>query len=481
MIKKKKIEKKLIVDLDNSLIKNDLFVELLCTSIFKNPIIFFKTIFYLCKSKALAKIFLSENVSLDIKTIPYNQTVIQLINNYKEKKYKIILSTGASKVHAEKIVRHLKIFDDYISTDEKINNVGNTKLQLIKDRYDSNFIYIGDSLNDLSVWKECGNAIIVGKNRIIEKKLRANDVNIIQVIHEKNNSGFNILNQFRIHQWSKNLLLFVPSISSHKIFQPTHDFTTSLLGFFSFSLAASSIYILNDIIDLNNDRSHPKKAARPLASGSISIVTGLILFLICLFSSLIISISVGQRFFTIIAVYFSLNFFYSKYIKKLLIIDVVLLTLFYTIRIIAGHLMDHISFSSWLLSFSIFFFFSLALLKRYSDLLFLDKKKLNLKTGRGYKSDDASIIQTLGVSSGLISALVLILYTGSEQVQILYQNPIILVGLSPGIIIWISRIWLHAGRGKVDIDPVLYALKDRYSYYIIFYFLTIFHFSGISY
>ncbi len=475
------MEKKLIVDLDKSLIKIDLFSELLCIAIINNPIIFLKTLFFLCKSKAYAKKFLSENIIIDLKNIPYNQSVVELINEYKENDYKIILTTGASKIHAEKIVQYLKIFDDFISSDEKINNVRNTKLKLIKNRYDTKFTYIGSSLKDISIWKECGKAIIVGKKKTVEKKLRAINVNIIQVLDDKNKLGHNVLNQLRVYQWSKNFLLFIPSISSHKIFEPNYDYINSLYGFFSFSLAASSIYILNDIIDLQNDREHPQKAIRPLASGQISTFFGLILFLICFSSSLMTSLLIGIDFFTIIIVYFFLNLIYSKYIKKLIVIDVILLTLFYVIRIIAGHFMDNIIFSSWLFSFSTCLFLSLVLLKRYSELIFLKKKNLSLDTGKGYASEDASIIQTVGISSGLISALLLILYSRSEQAQTLYQTPIILAALAPSIILWISRIWLRAKRGEINIDPVLYLLRDRYLYYIILYFLIVFYFSRISY
>jgi len=281
-----------------------------------------------------------------------------------------------------------------------------------------------------------------------------------------------ILNQIRVVQWTKNLILFLPVLANHQIFE-IPIIKNTFAGFFSFSLIASSVYVLNDIIDLDYDRAHPIKKNRPLASGILSLRSAYLILFACFFSSIIIATSLGKTFLFIICIYFILNVLYSFFIKKIIILDIIFIMSFYTLRLIAGHLPDSIPFSSWLISFFIFLFFSLGLLKRYSDLIVLNENEIKKFSGRDYIIEDGSILMSLGISSGLISALVLILYTGSDRVLQFYSKPILLVSLAPVMLYWNSRIWILAKRGKIKIDPVLYVIKDYNSYIVILIFLII--------
>ena len=274
-----------------------------------------------------------------------------------------------------------------------------------------------------------------------------------------------ILKQLRIFHWSKNLILFIPAIASHKIF--THGvFTNSLMGFFSFSLLASSIYIINDIIDRENDKIHIQKMKRPIASGDLTIFKATILCIICISGALYIALIIGKNFLIIVSTYIIINLIYSLFFKKIIVLDIITLMVFYLLRLIAGHFTSNIPLSSWLIACTIFLFFSLGLLKRFIDLKINSENKKYFSKVNIYHQEDSVIIMMIGVASGLISALILILYTNSSNVRILYSSPIILIGLAPLMLYWISRLWLLAYRGSLKMDPVHFALKDINSYII---------------
>jgi len=281
-----------------------------------------------------------------------------------------------------------------------------------------------------------------------------------------------VFKQLRIHQWSKNILILIPAIASHR-FNETSVLIHSLIAFVAFSLFASSIYIINDIADLDNDRLHPDKKNRPIASGKISIFSAYFIMIICLIMGILLSLVLGNEFSFILIIYVLFNLLYTFFLKKIIIIDVLLLMIFYVLRLIAGHISNSIPLSPWLLSFSIFLFFSLGFLKRYVDLINVNTENLSLLKGRAYSVEDSKMLMSIGVCSGLISSMVLTLYTGSEQVQQLYSSPLVLVALSPIMFFWICRIWLFAAKGLINSDPVFFAIKDKVSYGVAIMFLSV--------
>jgi len=453
----------LVVDLDNSLLKIDLFKETLGKSILKQPWVFLRTVKLALGNRAKAKKFISKKYNIDLHTLPYNKNVIDIINNYREKGYKIVLATGASSHYAGPISNYLGLFDKVMATDKTINNTGLNKLNAIKNEIDGDYIYVGDSKKDIPIWLHCKKAILVGAKTNIIKRLKENNVEIIDIV-KKQKSNFKILlKQLRIHQWSKNLLLFIPALASHQLMS-SNVLINGIIGFIAFSMLASSIYIFNDIVDIDHDRKHPKKKNRPIAAGDLSIFSAYLILLVCLIVGGLLARYLGNTFLIIGVTYIVLNLLYSFYLKRVIVLDVILLMSFYAIRLIAGHIPDAIPLSPWLLSFSIFLFFSLGLLKRYVDTIIIREDNATLLSGRGYSINDNHMIMSLGVGSGLISALILVLYTGSEQVMQFYSTPMVLVGLSPVMLYWISRIWLLASRGVIKSDPVLFAIKDKTSY-----------------
>jgi 4-hydroxybenzoate polyprenyltransferase len=260
----------------------------------------------------------------------------------------------------------------------------------------------------------------------------------------------------------KNLLLFVPLLAAHKLTN-LDTWLALILAFFSFSLCASSVYIVNDLLDLESDRQHPRKCDRPFASGLVPTWMGIVLAPLLLLSSLTLAQYVGGTFLPWLLFYFVLTCAYSWGLKRLMLVDCLTLAMLYTVRIIAGAAAASMALSFWLLAFSVFLFLSLAFVKRYAELqeqLLNGKQKAH---GRGYYTSDAPLVQMLGIASGYAAVLVLALYLNSDAVVQLYRAPEFVWGAVPVILFWVSWMWMKAHRGEMHDDPLVFAVKDRAS------------------
>ena len=264
-----------------------------------------------------------------------------------------------------------------------------------------------------------------------------------------------------MHQWLKNLLLFVPLIAAHDVYN-LEAWGALVLAFFSFSLCASSVYIANDLMDLESDRLHPRKRLRPFASGLVPAWQGVLLAPFLLLASLGLGLMVGTMFLSWLLFYFSLTCAYSWMLKRLLLVDCLTLAMLYTLRIVSGAAAISQNLSFWLLAFSVFLFLSLAFVKRYAELQ-VHKRASGKVHGRGYQVADAPIIQAMGIVAGYASVLVLALYVNSDAVITLYDHPKMIWGAVPVMLFWISWMWMHAHRGEMHDDPLVFAVKDRTS------------------
>jgi 4-hydroxybenzoate polyprenyltransferase len=267
--------------------------------------------------------------------------------------------------------------------------------------------------------------------------------------------------QLRLHQWSKNFLVFIPVLMSHQ-FLDTQQMLNALLAFICFGLVASSIYLMNDIMDLHQDRRHPTKSRRPFASGAIPVSHGLMLFPLLVGTALFIASQLPPMFGITMAIYFALNLAYTFYLKRKLLVDVLALSGAYTLRILAGNAAGPIEISNWLLAFSMFLFLSLALVKRYVELDTVESEKPDEKRvmGRGYRKADLDMLSQLGVASGFAAVIVLALFVEGAGKSGLYTHRELIWLVCPIVLYIIGRIWVLAKRRELPDDPIFFIITD---------------------
>ena len=450
------------VDLDGTLTLTDTLYEAALVLARSKPIMLFLLPFWLVKSVAYFKLKVAENSVLDVTTLPYNAPFIDWLKEQKARGKTIVLCTAANELIARNVYKHFDLFDDFIASDETTNLKSANKRKELEDKYgEHGYDYAGNSSADLEVWAGATQAIVV--NASVTVLTKASKVASVSETFPSENPNLSVwLKALRVHQWLKNLLLFVPLLAAHQ-FGNFQSLATLTLAFISFSLCASSVYIINDLLDLESDRRHPRKKNRPFASAKLPISLGLVVALALIGSSVALGAVVGEEFLVILLLYLSLTVAYSMALKRLVLIDCLTLATLYTVRIIAGAVAVSVSLSFWLLAFSVFMFFSLALVKRYAELKVQILEAKSFAHGRGYVVSDAPLLQTLGVTSGYISALVLALYVQSEDIVSLYAQPLAIWLVLPILLFWVSWVWLKAERGEMHDDPIVFAAKDKAS------------------
>ena len=450
------------VDLDGTLTLTDTLYESVLTLVRTKPYFLLLLPFWLFKGIAHLKQKVAEYSELDVTTLPYNQPLIDWLKEEKQCGKKIILCTAANEKIAEAVVGNFDLFDAFIASDSKTNLKGVRKRDVLQERYgDKGYDYAGNSNDDLEVWSGASNAIVVNASEYVLQK--ASKLTSVTQVFLSERAGIAVwLRALRIHQWLKNLLLFVPLLAAHQIGN-SQSLGLLLIAFLSFSLCASSVYITNDLLDLESDRSHPRKRFRPFASAKLSVLHGVIVAPLLIAASFLLGAVVGVNFLIVLFVYLLLTVTYSFSLKHLVLVDCLTLATLYTMRILAGAAAVSVSLSFWLLAFSIFIFLSLALVKRYAELFVQSRDGKNSAHGRGYLDTDAPLLQVLGVSSGYISTLVIALYLRSENVMSLYVQPLAIWLLSPILLFWVSWVWLKSSRGEMHDDPIVFAAKDKTS------------------
>jgi len=464
----------LIVDLDGTLIHTDMLHES-AIILFKNkPAAFLKASLSLSSGKAALKQSISSLIEFSPSTLPYNKELIEYLKSQKNLGRKIILCTASDQLIAHSIANYLNLFDEVLASDGNTNLSGTEKSNYLIAKFGKgNFDYAGNSNVDVEVWKNCRKAIVVNASKSTAAK--ANSVALVEEKFTSQEVTLKVwLKMIRVHQWLKNVLLFIPLLAAHSIFQ-LDSWIKLLIAFVSFSLCASTVYLANDLLDLESDRSHPRKKNRPFASGVIPIHKGILLAPILFLISFVLASFVNPIFMIWLSVYFTITCAYSFGIKQMILIDCLTLAVLYTLRIIAGAAAVSMPLSFWLLAFSIFLFLSLAFVKRYAELevqLHSGNQKIH---GRGYLVSDASIIQSLGITSGFAAVIVLALYINSDAIRLLYPNPEVIWGVVPVMLFWISWMWMQAHRGLMHDDPLIFAVKDRASLItgLIFLFIVV--------
>ncbi|MBB4862982.1 4-hydroxybenzoate polyprenyltransferase [Pseudomonas nitritireducens] len=455
----------LVIDLDGTLIHSDLLLESGLSFLKHQPLQFLSPLRWLAGGKSILKSRLAQAAPVDVAVLPYNQAVLRLIEREKAQGRPIVLATASHRHYAEQIAAHLGVFDQVLASDESINLSADRKRDaLVREYGEGGYDYAGNSRDDLPVWAKARYAYLVNSNGKITRQAHLNG----NVEDELKPDSRNLLRLWmkalRLHQWAKNALIFIPLLASHRLLE-MDLLLSGVLAFFLFGLCASSVYILNDLLDLEDDRHHSSKCRRPFASGALSISSGLLAFPLLLGGAFLgAALLLPWKFSLALAAYYLLTLAYSFWLKRLMTVDVIVLAMLYTSRIVAGTFAFGVRLTFWMLAFSMFIFLSLALVKRYAELREARSRGSEGKTrGRGYFPDDLEMISSLGASSGYLSVMVLALYIQDGSTASMYHYPQIIWLACPLLLYWITRMWMLTHRGLMHDDPVVFAIKDRTS------------------
>lgn len=455
----------LAVDLDGTLIRSDMMWESLTRLLRKNPLYALLLPWWLRQGRARFKHEIASRIQIHPAALPYHEPLLAWLKTQKQAGRPLVLATASDRKMAQPVADYVGLFDDVMASDGKINLRNAAKRNALNQRFgERQYDYAGNSPDDLGVWPGTREAIVVNAPATLAEQA-ARVTKVGQTFLTDISPGKTLLRAFRPHQWIKNLIVLIPVITAHQLQNPT-ALRQAGLAFAAFCLAASAVYLLNDLLDLDADRHHPTKRRRPFASGALPLTYGLLGAPALLLASLALSLIVSPTFILVTLVYFVMSTSYSWRLKQIALLDVLCLAGLYTLRLIAGHEATAIPWSPWLLAFSMFIFLSLALMKRYQEIQTVRENRGHELKGRGYTAHHHNSVVTLGISSGLAAVVVLGLYVNSAQVVKLYAQPRLLLLACPLLLAWICRVWILTYRGKMHDDPTAFAFKDWLSYLI---------------
>jgi 4-hydroxybenzoate polyprenyltransferase/phosphoserine phosphatase len=450
----------LCVDLDGTLVKSDTLFDGVFQFLRRRPLQFWRLPIWLLKSKAHLKTQVARAAPLDAVRLPYNSELLHFLQAKRREGREIYLATGADGPLAKRVAEHLGIFAGVLATDAANNLTRTRKLTRLKERFGA-FDYIGNSRADLPLLANAGEAMLANPTAGLRIAVRLRHIPVAHTFVDHRPFNRTLLKAVRLHQWAKNILLFVPLLLSHQLSGPALG--AAVAAFFCFSFMASANYLINDLLDVESDRRHPSKRFRPFASGDLSVAAGIGLAIALFAASIALLPLLPATFAFWLGTYIVVTAAYSFYLKRVAVIDVLVLSGLYTLRMLAGGAATGTEISHWLAGFSTFLFLSLAMVKRFSELENLRERGMAATHGRGYLVADLEQIRTFGTASGYAAVVVFMLYIARPDVTGLYRYAGRLWLLVPLLLYWITRIWLLASRGELDDDPVIFAIRDRMS------------------
>jgi len=453
----------LVIDVDGTLIRTDLLHESVFALLSLSPFYVFMLPLWLLQGKAHLKQMIANRVNLQAELLPYREEFVEYLREEHASGRKLMLATASNIRYAQGIAEHLGLFSWVLGSTERENLSGSCKLAHIRSQLGSeNFAYAGNGSVDLPIWEAAGTAVLVNTPKAVQS--RAEKISKVARVFAGSQNYLKAFSKaMRPHQWLKNLLIFVPLVLSQRL-DEVQPIQQAFLGFLAFCLCASSVYLLNDLLDLSADRQHPTKRFRPFAAGDLPIAYGVIGMVGLLLCSFLVASLLPPYFLAVLAVYYFCTIMYSLWLKSSALIDALMLAALYTLRLIAGAAAITVPLSFWLLAFSMFIFLSLAFIKRYSELLLLANEGRQKLLGRAYQAVDMETLAQFGTASGYLAVLVMAFYINSDNVFEGYTRPEALWLLCPMMLYWISRMWLITRRGEMHDDPIVFTIKDRRTY-----------------
>ena len=451
----------LVVDPDGTLLRSDMLHESFWSAAGRDWRSLFSAAVALWSGRAALKRSLATAAGIDPATLPYDEEVIAHVRAWRSRGGRTALVTAGDEILARAIADHLGIFDEVHGSNASLNLKGERKAKFVEERFGAEgFVYMGNNAADSPVWERAGKVITVNAPAALRRNAERVSADVEHLSTFKPEFG-NYLKALRPHQWMKNVLVFLPMLAAHRLNAET--FVLALLAFATFGFFSSSVYILNDFIDLSADRAHPRKKVRAFASGRVPMSHGTRMAAALILLGTVFAVALGWKFALVMLSYFLLATAYSLHLKRRIVIDIFTLAGLYSIRIVAGGVATEIPLSVWLLTFSAFFFLALAAVKRQTELIDMAKRGVPMASGRGYHVDDLPIISMIAIGAGYVSVLVLAFYVNSPAVLELYSRPQALWGVCAVQAYWITRTVMVAHRGAMHDDPIIYAAGDRTS------------------
>lgn len=453
----------LVVDLDGTLLRTDLLYEKFALLLFSRPWLLAMVPFWLLRGKAALKREFTRRTELDVVTLPVNADLLAWLRAEKARGRTLALVSASDESLVRRVAERFgDLFDIVQGSDGSTNLAGRRKLDALSARFGANFTYVGDEHRDMVIWEHCRSAVLVGHGSSLRPRLSP-AVAVVGTFGPPAAGIATWSRELRVQQWAKNALLFVPLLLSGH-FLEADLLGRVALGFLTFSILASASYLFNDLVDLRADRLHRSKARRPLASGELPLRSALIALpvMAAIVAALLSLLPI--EFTGVALIYLAVTLAYSYALKRAPILDLLALGFLFTSRILAGIAASGASISPWLLVFSMFFFFSLATVKRYSECRVMAAEGRGELTGRGYHAGDAPMLMALGIAGGFCSILVFFLFLIDPSSPVsAYRRPELLWLVCAVLAYWLGRAWLLAGRGEMHDDVVVFALKDRVS------------------
>lgn len=452
----------LCVDLDGTLVKSDTLVDSLLALLASRPMLAFELPSRLLKGRAAFKAFVSESISLDVTHLPYNQMLLQFLNEEHAQGRAIYLTTGADMALAQRVAVHLGIFAGVLASDGANNLTGNRKLESLRANLGSGpFDYVGNDTPDLPLLAKANVAMVANPSLALTMELHNRKIRPARQFNENAHPLSSLLKAVRLKQCAKNLLVFVPMLLAHawsagKLF-------SALDAFCCLSLAGSAAHMVDDLLDIEADRRHPQKRLRPFASGDLPALAGIGIVAIFLLLALLGGALLPESFLGWLLLYLAATLAYSLYLKRIALVDVLALVGLYILSLLAGGAATLTLISHWLFGFSIFLFLSLAIAKRFAELENLRASGTTPSKGCGYQLADIELLRGFGIAGAFAAMVVFAIYIGSPNAAKLYNRSELLWLILALLILWLTRLWLLTSRGKLDEDPVVFALSDRMS------------------
>ena len=466
----------LCVDLDGTLVKSDTLVDSVLALARQKPAEILRIPSWIAQGKAQFKKLVTASVTLDVEHLPYNRPLLEWLRAEHGAGRTIYLATAADRSLAERVADYLGIFAGVLASDGTTNLEGKNKLQAFREHFGERFCYIGNAKPDVELLGACESPMTANPHRALTAGLRRAGKAPAANFEDRSPALKSWLRAVRLHQWAKNVLIFVPLALAHAWSLSTIG--GGVVAFFSFGLCASATYIINDLLDIEADRKHRRKRRRPFAAGDLSAIAGVSAVVVMLAASFALALLVPRvilalpgrhglllphKFLEWLLLYTVTTLTYSLYLKRVLLLDVFVLSGLYTVRLLAGSAATTQPISEWLGAFSVFFFLSLAFVKRFSELESLREQGGESAAGRGYQTSDLEQLRAFGTGSMFAAVLVTTLYISNPQTSLLYTNVRRLWLVIPVLLLWLSQVWMLASRGEMHDDPVVWAITSKRS------------------